>query len=212
MNTAENTTNEVLRKSLHLSSVWIPISAFFIPLKTMGLVYLLLFVFLAIFDIARLSNAKIGYLLRYILSGIGINSIFRTHEMHTLSGATFMMLSASICAFIFDKQVFIIAFFILVMSDTLAAIVGKKYGRRLIMKKSFEGCLAFFICSLLIVITLGVQVFKEDEYFVVACIIAAALTTFVELYSQHLKIDDNLSIPLAFGGIYLLLDKVLFYY
>ncbi|MCK7523378.1 MAG: hypothetical protein MZV64_39855 [Ignavibacteriales bacterium] len=62
------------------------------------------------------------------------------------------LLSALICALIFPKVIFVTAFSILIISDTMAALIGRKFGKRKFLRKSLEGTLSFFISASIVVI------------------------------------------------------------
>ncbi len=67
--------------------------------------------------------------------------LLRKHEIDkekkNLTGATYVLISALICALIFPKVIFVTAFTILIISDTMAALIGRKFGKHKIFKKKF---------------------------------------------------------------------------
>jgi dolichol kinase len=122
-----------------------------------------------------------------------------------LTGATYVLLSALICALIFPKVIFVTAFTILIISDSMAALIGRKFGKRKFLRKSFEGTLSFFIsASIVILFTPKVGNFPL-EYLI--GFVAAFVGSIVENISYGLA-DDNLTIPLSVGltmwGLYLI--------
>ena len=121
----------------------------------------------------------------------------RTHEQDAkkkrLNGATYVLLSATICVLFFPKLITITAFTILIVSDSTAALVGKKFGNRPFFKKTRMGSLAFFISSLLVVAVTPKFEGSWGEY--VIGIAGGVVGTFIEALS--VDIDDNLSIPVA---------------
>ncbi|MBA8667399.1 hypothetical protein H1Q59_05785 [Holosporaceae bacterium 'Namur'] len=207
----QNLTNEIFRKLIHLSSIWVPLSLLFVPISFMQAVFFTLALSLTLFDTLRISKKPIGQKIRKFLNKIKLNFIYREHEINNLSGATYMMTSAAFCSFIFDTEIFIISFSVLIISDTLAAIVGKSIGKRSIYNKTLEGSLTFFISSLIISEILYIFLLQRIGYSLTILIIASAFTTLVELYSKKFKMDDNLSIPISFGLI-LLIYKYFMHY
>ena len=90
----------------------------------------------------------------------------------------------------------ITAFSMLIIGDTMAALIGRKYGRHKFMAKSFEGTLAFFVSSCIVVFfTPKIGYFSEE--FVIGFIVA-----FIGAITENISfryIDDNLSIPIVVG-------------
>ncbi len=145
-----------------------------------------------IIDLARISKGNLNRLLMPIFKASKIDQVFRLHESNTLSGASFLLIGALLTILIFNESTFITAYFILMISDTLAAIIGLLFGKHeLVGNKTLEGTLAFFISSLAIVL-----IFETSIY---VAFIACIFTTIVELFAKKLKIDDNLLIPLSYG-------------
>ena len=89
------------------------------------------------------------------------------------------------------------AFTILIVSDTFAALIGRKFGRKKFMRKSVEGSTAFFIFALFVIAFTPKVEYSMTEYLI--GIIAAIVGTVVEASSWN--IDDNLSIPLSVGVV-----------
>jgi dolichol kinase len=121
-----------------------------------------------------------------------------------LTGATYVLLSALICALIFPKVIFVTAFTILIISDTMAALIGRKFGKRKFLRKSFEGTLSFFISASIVVLFTPKVGNLPLEYLI--GFIAAFVGAIVENVSYGIA-DDNLTIPLSVGltmwGLYL---------
>jgi dolichol kinase len=187
---------EVVRKAIHLSSLSIPVVYFLIAKSTALTILIPLTLAFAAADIGRLFHKPTRRLFdRYF--GWLLRAHERDNETRRLNGATYVLLSATVCIWIFPKVIAINAFAILIVSDTAAALVGRKYGRHPFLKKSMEGTLAFLI-SALIVIALAPKVeYRVTEYLIGA--IAAGGGAVIEALT--IAIDDNLSIPIALGSI-----------
>ena len=187
--------DEVVRKLIHLFSLSIPIIYYFIPSSISITILMCLTIFALIIDGGRFISkpfAKIFYKT--------FGFLLRKHELDSekknLTGATYVLLSALICAIIFPKVIFVTAFTILIVSDTMAALIGRKFGKRKFLRKSFEGTLSFFIsASIVVVFTPKVGDFQM-EY--VIGFIAAFVGAIVENISYGLA-DDNLTIPISIG-------------
>ncbi len=195
---------EIARKAIHFCSLSIPIIYYFIErdLALMILVPVTLS-FLAV-DLLRYYHKPTADLFYQVF-----RFMLRQHELdHTskrLNGATNVLIAAAICVIVFPKLIVLTAFPILIICDSVAALFGRRFGKRKFLQKSFEGSLAFFLFALIVIYFTPKVDYSTKEYFIGA--FAALVGTVVEAGSW--KIDDNLSIPLSVGvvmwGLYLLL-------
>jgi dolichol kinase len=195
--------DELFRKLIHLTSLSIPIVYYFISKGTAALILAILAALALIIDLARYLHPEIGKIF-YKIFGFLLRQHELDHKKKNLNGATYVLISALISVLIFPKIIFISAFAILIVSDSLAALIGRKFGKRKFLFKSFEGTLTFFISACIVILfTPKIGGFKE-EYLI--GFIGAFVGAFVENISFRL-IDDNLSIPLSVGftmwGLYL---------
>lgn len=195
---------EILRKGIHLTSLLIPIIYYFIPKSTALSILIPLTLLFVVSDIARVLHEPAGRLYeRYF------GFLLRRHERNSsgrrLNGATYVLLSAVLCMWIFPKVIFITAFAILIVSDTSAALIGRKFGRHPFLSKTLEGAFAFLASALLVVAFAPKIEYLPLEYIIGA--VAALVGAIVE--SSSIWVDDNLSIPISVGGtmwaLYLLL-------
>lgn len=187
--------DELVRKLIHLFSLSIPIIYYFIPTSTSISILIGFTIFAFVVDGGRFISkpfAKIFYQL--------FGFLLRKHELDkkkkNLTGATYVLLSALICALIFPKVIFVTAFTILIISDTMAALIGRKFGRRKFLRKSFEGTLSFFISASIVVLFTPKVANFPMEY--VIGFISAFVGAIVENISYGFA-DDNLSIPISVG-------------
>jgi len=195
--------DELYRKLIHLTSLSIPIVYYFISKGTAALILAILAGSALIIDLARYLHPEIGKIF-YRIFGFLLRQHELDHKKKNLNGATYVLISALISILIFPKIIFISAFTILIISDSLAALIGRKFGKRKFLFKSLEGTLAFFISACIVILfTPKIGSFKE-EYLI--GFIGAFVGAIVENISFRL-IDDNLSIPLSVGftmwGLYL---------
>ena len=186
--------SEIVRKGIHLFSLSIPTIYFFISQQ---LALCLLLPITAAFIGVDVARYYIPAVSRWFYRWFGW--LLRRHETDTsrkqLTGASNVLISACLCVLLFPKVIAINAFTILIISDTTSALVGRRFGRHRFFAKSLEGSLAFFI-SAVMVILIAPKVSRLPAEYVIG-IIAAAIGAVVE--ALPIRIDDNLSIPLAVG-------------
>ncbi len=190
-----NYRDELVRKLIHLFSLSIPVIYYFIPSSTSITILAILTAIALMIDFGRFvskSFAKIFYKI--------FGFLLRKHELDNdkknLTGATYVLLSALICSIIFPKVIFVTAFTILIISDTMAALIGRKFGRNKFLRKSFEGTLAFFISASVVIFLTPKIIYAPAEYWI--GIAGAFVGAFIENISYGYS-DDNLSIPLSVG-------------
>jgi diacylglycerol kinase (CTP) len=127
------------------------------------------------------------------------NALFRAEEQVKESAMTPYAISILLTLITFPKTISIIAIYTLAIADPLSAIVGIRWGRyRIVPDKSVEGSLAFFGATLAITaaVLYVATLAPPGAIAIVATLLAAAAAT-VEMLP--LRIDDNLTIPLAVG-------------
>jgi dolichol kinase len=186
--------HELFRKGIHLSSLSIPVIYSFID-RSLALTLLLpITAFTVLGDLARFS---IPAFARWYYRWFGW--LLRRHEQDQarkrLTGASNVLIAATLSVLIFPKVIAINAFTILIISDTTSALIGRRYGRHRFLGKSLEGSLAFFVSALLVIFAAPKVQYLPMEY--ALGMVAAAIGTVVEALS--VRIDDNLSIPISVG-------------
>lgn len=188
---------ELIRKSIHMSSLWIPVAIFFLPTLLSQFIFITLLALDLSVEYAHFKKQswlrkKFGKIFSFSLRNNELN-----HAHFRPSGAFYMLAAAFLCCLFFPKIISMIAMSVLIISDTCAALCGKYFGQRKIRrKKSLEGCFAFFVSALIIMMIYN-PMFNVTHLSIIACMMA----TGVELFADFLKVDDNLSIPLSVGII-----------
>ena len=184
-------TQEIIRKSLHLSNLIIPLFLYTYDRHLTLSILLPLTIIFLIIDILRIKNAYIKKLYNTFFK-----SITRDSENNSLTGASYVFISSSLVILLFSKSLAIASLMIMSISDTLAAIIGRLYGSIHINGKTLEGSIAFFLSSVAIV-----SIFPKLNLLI--AIISVIIATITELYSA---VDDNLSVPISFSLSYILID------
>jgi dolichol kinase len=209
MNQTDNATiqyrDELVRKLIHLCSLSIPVIYYFIPRNIAVVILGALSVFALTLDLGRHFSSNVGSVF-YRFFGFMLRQHEKDSKKKNLNGATYVLISALLTAIIFPKVIFINAFAILIISDTMAALIGRKYGRHKFLAKSLEGTLAFFVSAVIVSLLTPKLGAGIAEYII--AITASGIGAIVENISFGWA-DDNLSIPMSIGfvmwGMYALL-------
>lgn len=178
--------DELNRKLVHLASLTIPIGIYFLPKKTcLHVLFFLTLLFLSI-EILRMVHRPTSKIF-YTFFG----SILRRKERFTLTGSTTLLMSSLVCVLIFQKPIAVAALCFLIVGDTMAALVGKSFGRIKVFRKTIEGSFACLTTCVIIVL-----VVPPLEFIVGA--VGAVVATLVELLP--IPLDDNFLIPILSGA------------
>lgn len=192
---------EIYRKAIHLSSLWIPAVIYFAHPGISILLFSILFIGDAFLEYGNYKRWRWARLLFGRLFFKTLRNKETKRILFQVSGSLYVLLAAIACTLLFSKPVAAIAMTVMLISDTVAALVGKACGtRKLYRSKSMEGTTAFFLSALFINM-LYEPLFHFTYVGVVACLAATA----AEVYEDKIEIDDNLSIPLFIGIILTLL-------
>jgi len=203
-NVDQHYTGELFRKAIHLCSLSIPIAYYFMTTSTALSILVPLTIFVLFFDVARMFLPNINTLFSKLFGWL-LRAHERDESRKRLNGATYVLLSACLCILLFPKLIVITAFSMLIISDTIAALIGRKIGKHPFLKKSLEGSGAFFFSAIVVVILTPKISYIPMEYLIGG--FAALVGTVVE--ASGIGIDDNLSIPLSVGGVMWLLYTIL---
>ena len=121
------------------------------------------------------------------------NDMLREHELKgKLTGATWVMIGSCITIALFPKAVAILALIFMSIGDTVAGLVGKKFGKHKIGLKSWEG----FISGLVFCLVIAVLYNHLPTH----VSILGALSAMI-FETLPIPLDDNFKIPIGSGGI-----------
>ncbi len=198
--------SEVFRKSIHISSIAIPLIykyLFHYNRKNAFLVLLPITVAVILFETFRIEHRTFK---KFYQNLFGI--ILRKHELVYFTGAVYVMVSAVLCIAIFPGNIAFMALSFLAIGDTLAAMVGMSFGKRKLpgQKKSVEGSIACFLGTFLF----GVLYYIFDYHLGLSLgtlMVGALIATIAEAW--NIGFDDNFKIPLI-SGIFMYLSSIIF--
>ncbi len=190
---------ELIRKATHMGALIIPGAYYGLSAsKTQMLAFLIpATVLMILIDVSRLRNW--GFWSGFA-SRLGSKMIRHHEHAGDFTGATYILVAFGLTVALFTKPIAIAAITFIIVGDTLAALIGRRFGRHRFGGKSFEGsgaCLVGTIGVALIVPGLPIE----------AGIAGAIVATVVE--ALPLGIDDNLSVPLLSGLTMTLVGRLL---
>jgi dolichol kinase len=187
--------SEVARKLFHLTNLSIPVIYFFLPKSTALAILIPITLFVVALDIIRFYHQPTANLFNKFF-GLLLRSNERDSNHPRLNGATFVLISATICIIIFPKLFAVTGLITLTFADSAAALFGRRFGKRKIFDKSLEGSLAFFIAACFVILVTPKFNYEITEYLI--GFTAAAIGALAEAVSGFL---DNIAIPISVASI-----------
>ena len=175
--------NEVYRKLIHLSSLFFPWLLWMIGKKMFLSFMAPILCFFILLDYIKHSFPKIRDLYYYFF-----NDVTRENEHDTVTGATWVFIGIISTVVLFNQQIAIISLMVLSISDSMASLIGIKYGKTKLLKKTLEGSFAFYLSTFLIL-----SIFTKIS--VTYAIISSMIITVAELID--INVNDNIRIPLT---------------
>ncbi len=192
-------SQEVWRKATHMGALVIPGAYYGLALSRAEMLYIMIPVALAmvIIDISRLRQWSFWNCFACKIGG----KMVRDHEdAGDFTGATYILLSVCGTVALYDKPFAIAALAFIIVGDTFAALIGRKFGRHRFGRKSVEGSLACLAGTVIVAcLAPGISL--------TVGLIGAVVATVVEALST--RIDDNISVPILSGLAMTLAAKVL---
>ena len=188
---------EVYRKGIHLSSLWIPTLIFFGGTLIASIVFLLLMLGELLLEYGNYKRWRWARIIFSLPFSFALRNKERQKRKFVLTGGFYVLSSSLICTLLFSNIIASIAITVMLVSDTLAALVGKALGQRKIYQdKTLEGTAAFFMSALIIM-----MLFNPVYTFTYASVIACFFAVIMELFEKFFELDDNFSVPLVIGFI-----------
>jgi dolichol kinase len=189
-----NLQNEIYRKYLHFLLILIPVGFLCLEKSVALIILVAISAFIVPLDFLRRKNSQMNLLFNNLF-----DPILREHEKKgdKLCGTSMVFISALLTFSFFRLDFAVTGFLILVISDGLAAIVGKAYPSRPFFEKSTFGALAFFVSAVVVLIACGIY-FDARMSFYFFGFFAAMCLTIIESRPSLIGVDDGLTIPLFF--------------
>jgi dolichol kinase len=188
---------EVNRKLFHTLGLLCPIIYFFIPKLHAIVISFIVAAFVVYVDVYRHEKPYIQGWVEYFLKNI-IRKTERTKGK--LASCSWMFIGVFVTCLLYQKDVAIFSWIVLFICDSVAAVVGVKYGNNEIIDgKTFEGSLAFFLVAVILGIFYHIALLPSFGF--ISLVVACFFGTIAELYSKSFGVDDNISIPVSVGLI-----------
>lgn len=186
---------EILRKSVHFGSLILPAAAIFVPRMEMVLILTALAFGMLIVDIIRSRNK----VFRKFFLGL-FGEVLRGKEQDGgMTASTVLMASAALTILLFRTEIAVSALVFLSVGDSFAALIGKRFGKTVLVSgRTLEGSLAALLSCLVVSMPLMQISSARGWALSPAGLAAGALAaTLAELF--EIPLDDNLRIPVLAG-------------
>jgi len=171
----------IIRKILHLLTVFVLVIYVLLPNTQRDVFLLSLMLFVIAIEYLRLVlHVRIPFFWH----------LWGREEAKQPGGEFFLIVGIILAVKLFPLVIGILASLCVIFGDAVATVVGRYYGkRRIFFEKTLEGLLAsIFICFVLIFSLTGSFLFA---------FLLALFSSFVELFS--VMVDDNLVVPIVTG-------------
>ena len=180
-----------LRRAVHLGvGTSLPLLALVLPGPWALLPPALLLALWGVPDLARLRWPALNRLFWW-----AFRPFLKEAEARRPTGATWLLLSALAVLGLFPRPVAVLALLYLSLGDPASALVGRRWGRHRLGGKSLEGALALLAVALAVGLALGPRVGAGPWWVPALGALAVALADLLPL-----RVDDNLTLPLAGAG------------
>jgi dolichol kinase len=209
---------EINRKLLHLPALLMPAGIFYLPRLTSmpkwgpSAVLGLLLALSVLLEVLRFAYPAVQRRYRALF-----DPLLRREEDSRFTGSTYIIAAAFLCALLFmdEPHVAFMTLTAFILADAGAALVGMRLGRIRIGAKSLEGTLACFLIALAAFslyprLPLLLEAWEGAMPRAVrfGAPLSIALLELVSLrFGRRFAIDDNLAVPVATGGIILMLHR-----
>jgi acyl phosphate:glycerol-3-phosphate acyltransferase len=128
---------------------------------------------------------------------------FKPKEKEVITGATYLVLSATFIVFVFPKDIAVLSLLFLTVGDPFAALIGIRDHRLRIFGKSLLGTLAFAITAASVGALAALHPAIPLAWWTIPGAITAAIAELIPL-----PVDDNITVPVAAAAVMFLLSGV----
>lgn len=191
---------ELKRKLIHLSSLWMVFAVYLIPSRPVAAG---LFAFLLAATLISEHAYACGWPVLAPLYGFLFGRMLRKKPepgAWIVSGGSYVLMAALLVTVLYEREAAGGAMTVMLTGDAAAALIGRRFGRhKAPNNKSWEGVAAFLVVS---GIALGTYLALIGAP--AALNLGGAIALFpacaAELFERQLHVDDNFSIPVVVGA------------
>ncbi len=195
---------ELLRKGTHMGALLVPFLYIWWLDKDKILALSILIPIALSVSLIEVSRLR-GWSLWKLFQPFTGSMVRKHEEAGDFTGAFYILwMFCLVIAMPFKPDIASISMSFIIVGDTLAALVGRRYGKRKFRGKSLEGSLACLFGTLVVAFA-GYELFDLP---LAVGIIGAFVATVVEAIPDF--VDDNLSVPLV-SALVMTLTLRLFY-
>ena len=193
---------EVKRKLVHLSSLWMAAALLVLPRLFCVILFGTMTVLTVLLEYAHYRRVPVLWQCYDFFFGRMLRD-YGDDKFH-LSGGAPVLAAACVSALCFASPYSALAMATMLLGDTAAALIGRRFGKhRFANGKSWEGLLAFLAVGFLVVLG-GWAAYRYPYPVLAGGMAGVAAAALFELFNRELKLDDNFTIPLAVGGGFIL--------
>ena len=191
---------EVRRKLIHLSSLWMPAAMCILPRFPLATFFLVLLILNLLVEHARAAGNPVITPIYDFFFGRMLRFQPKPGQW-IVSGGPYVFASAAMSLFLFPSPIAAAAMTVMLLGDTAAALIGRKFGKhKTVNNKSIEGVIAFLIAGY-IGAAACLAICQMPAPFFLLAIPGVILAAVAELFEKQIHLDDNFSIPLALGSV-----------
>ncbi|MCX8169696.1 MAG: hypothetical protein N3D72_01250 [Candidatus Methanomethyliaceae archaeon] len=189
----EDLKRELLRKSLHIIGISIPMVYLFFG-RDFTILYISLLIISSIFIELLRIRAPILFPINKVIEGIS-----RKYEKTALASYVYFFMAALVVTFLFSMEAVIIGLTTALVGDAMAAILGRIIGKHNIRNKTIEGNLT----GMITVIVISFPLTKN----LIISIMLGVCFSILDLID--FRFDDNFVLPFGMSLMYELLEAIL---
>jgi dolichol kinase len=160
----------------------------------------LLAAFFIILDLVRLQWKQLN-----IFYTMTFGLFMREYEITRVSGASFLFLGSLVSLTLYRGEIAALAIAFLAIGDPLAHFFQSRYGDTKSLKKTLAGAIACFIGSAGIGLAFYFNFFNNTDSGINIVTVLAGAAASAIAHSLPIPVDDNLTMPVASGGVMWLL-------
>ena len=182
---------------MHLSSLWMAAALLLLPRTFCVILFGVMAVLTVIVEYAYYRKVPVVWQCYDFFFGRMLRD-YGEGKFH-LSGGAPVLAAACLSAVCFASPFSALAMATMLLGDTAAALIGRRFGRhRFPNGKSLEGTLAFILTGALVMLA-GWAIFSLPLPVLAGGCTGVVAASVLELFNCELHLDDNFTIPLAAG-------------